>query len=132
MLEHFKKIHLIAGYVREKEAHLSSINKNVMPHGSLINYRNQTNLGIFRAYLYAYLRKYPHLNQHMTILVRQLDPTEKGVPINIYAFANTTDWGEFESIQSDIFDHILSVISEFKLELFQLPTGKDIASFNRL
>ena len=67
------------------------------------------------------------INQKMTFLVRQLPPSDKGLPIEIYVFCKDTDWGRYESIQADIFDHILAVVTEFELRLFQNPTGADFA-----
>ncbi|MBG0778968.1 MAG: mechanosensitive ion channel family protein [Desulfotignum balticum] len=91
-----------------------------------INGRRLTNLGTFRAYLDQYLRNHPGIHQGMTMMVRQLEPGADGVPIQIYAFANTTAWVEYEGIQSDIFDHVLAVVPQFGLRLHQTPTGHDI------
>lgn len=94
----------------------------------LINGRNLTNVGIFRKYIEAYLRNNPDIRQEKgySLIVRQLEPTEKGLPLEIYAFTNTTDWVIYEAIQSDIFDHLLSSAKNFGLTLFQSPTGADI------
>jgi miniconductance mechanosensitive channel len=85
-----------------------------------------TNLGVFRKYLEIYCRQHPKLNMDMTLLIRHLQPTEKGIPIEIYAFSNEKSWALYEEIQSDIFDHILAVIPEFELNVFQLPSGNDL------
>ncbi|MDU7805686.1 MAG: mechanosensitive ion channel, partial [Serratia marcescens] len=91
-----------------------------------LNGRRLTNLGTLRAYLEAYLRAHPRIHQNMTLMVRQLAPTPEGLPLEIYAFTNTTVWAEYESIQADIFDHILAVIDEFGLRVHQTPTGNDL------
>lgn len=92
----------------------------------LLNGRRLTNLGIFRAYLNQYLRTHPRIHPHLTMMVRQLEPDSDGIPIQLYAFANTTAWVEYEGIQSDIFDHVLAVVPQFGLRLHQTPTGHDI------
>ena len=84
-----------------------------------------TNLGTFRAYLEAYLRRHPKISNEMTFLVRHLSPTETGLPVEIYVFSTDQEWAKYESIQADIFDHILSVLPEFGLAVFQNPTGRD-------
>jgi miniconductance mechanosensitive channel len=86
-----------------------------------------TNIGTFRAYVAAYLRTHAGIAQDMTMLVRQLQPTAQGLPLEIYAFTNTTAWAEYESIQADIFDHLMAILPEFGLQLFQAPGGQDVA-----
>lgn len=85
-----------------------------------------TNIGTFRAYVWAYLRQHPKVHQGMTLLVRQLQPTTEGLPLEIYVFTNDTNWVNYENIQSDIFDHLLAVISEFGLRVYQKPSGFDL------
>ena len=92
----------------------------------LINGRNLTNVGTFRAYLEAYLRNHPKIHRNMTFLVRQLQPTDRGLPIEIYVFSNDQAWARYEAIQADIFDHILAVVPLFDLRVFQMPTGADL------
>jgi miniconductance mechanosensitive channel len=82
-------------------------------------------VGTFRAYVVAYLRHHPMVNQEMTFLVRQLAPTEHGLPIQIYVFSSDKVWANYEAIQADIFDHLLAVVLEFDLQVFQNPTGSD-------
>ena len=94
----------------------------------LLNGRRMTNLGVFRKYIEHYLKSNTHIRQDMTILVRQLAIEERGVPMEIYCFTNTTAWLQYEEIQSDVFDHMLAAASYFGLEIFQQPTGKDISS----
>ena len=92
-----------------------------------VNKRRPTNIGTFRAYIAAFLADHPQVSDNATMLVRQLDPTEKGVPIELYCFLDTIVWSEFEAIQSDIFDHLLAIMPEFGLLPFQQPSGNDIA-----
>lgn len=94
-----------------------------------INGRKITNLGTFRAYLIEYLKNNPKIHNDMTFLVRHLQPTEKGMPIEIYVFSNDQEWPNYEAIQADIFDHVLAVIREFDLHVFQQPSGEDIKRF---
>jgi miniconductance mechanosensitive channel len=91
-----------------------------------INSQQLTNLGIFRIYLTKYLQTNPSIHKEMTLMVRQLEPESKGIPIQIYAFSNTTEWLEYEQIQGDILDHVLAIIPEFGLRIYQLPTGYDM------
>jgi len=130
MLEKFKKIKYISEYVEKKVEELAEHNRSAgIDESDLINGRHLTNLGTFRAYVAAYLRSHPHLHQGMTFLVRHLQPTETGLPIEIYVFSSDQVWANYEAIQADIFDHILAVIPEFELRVFQNPTGAD---FRRL
>ncbi|NWJ50048.1 MAG: mechanosensitive ion channel [Bacteroidetes bacterium] len=129
LLEKFGKIQLISDYISKKEIELAEFNAgNNHDATVLVNGKRQTNLGIFRAYLDAYLRSNPDLNQSMSLLVRQLQPTELGLPIEIYAFSKIKEWVEYERIQADLFDHILAIIPEFELQVFQRPSGNDVKS----
>ena len=92
----------------------------------LVNGRRQTNLGVFRAYLTNYLKSLPTVNQELTCMVRQLQPTETGIPIELYFFSSVKDWVPYEGIQSDVFDHVLAVIPEFGLSVFQNVSGSDL------
>ena len=91
-----------------------------------MNGRHLTNVGTFRAYLEAYLRDHPKVNQNMTLMVRQLPPTEHGLPLEIYIFSSDQRWVQYEGIQADIFDHILAVIPCFDLRVYQQPSGADL------
>lgn len=114
-------------YLNDKTQELSRHNQEIaIDLASPLNGRRLTNLGTLRAYLEAYLRAHPRIHQNMTLMVRQLAPTPEGLPLEIYAFTNTTVWAEYESIQADIFDHILAVIDEFGLRVHQTPTGNDL------
>lgn len=129
MIERFSKIQYIAAYVEKKKAELSEFNKNAkVDDSSLANGRRMTNIGTFRAYVIAYLRNHPKINADMTFLVRQLKPTADGLPIEIYVFSADKAWANYEAIQADIFDHILAVIPEFDLRVFQNPTGSDFSA----
>ena len=94
------------------------------------NGRKMTNLGTFRVYLENYLRNHPKINNDMTFLVRHLQPTDLGLPVEIYVFSNDQAWANYESIQADIFDHILAILPEFDLRVFQSPSGDDIRILN--
>ena len=128
LLERFKHIKILRPYLEEKLVDIQKHNEDVPNDLSeLINGRRLTNVGTFRAYCVAYLRNHPKIHQSgMTLLVRQLAPTEKGLPIELYAFSNDTAWVNFEDIQGDIFDHLLSILPEFELSAFQAPSGADL------
>ncbi|MGO4742915.1 mechanosensitive ion channel family protein [Serratia quinivorans] len=120
---------LLQRYLNDKTQELSQHNQQSgVDLSSPLNGRRLTNLGTLRAYLVAYLRAHPGIHQNMTLMVRQLAPLPEGLPLEIYAFTNTTLWAEYESIQSDIFDHLLAVINEFDLRVHQTPTGNDMRS----
>ena len=127
MLEKFQKFRLINNYVNEKQSEITEYNKKLgIDDFSIPNGRRQTNLGIFRKYLEEYLKDNQFINKNMTFMVRQLQPSETGLPIEIYVFSTQKQLNEYEAIQSDIFDHILAVIPEFDLRVFQSPSGNDI------
>jgi miniconductance mechanosensitive channel len=126
MLNKFQKIQYVKEYVDRTEKELQEFNKqNKIDDSVLVNGRRQTNIGIFRAYLNGYLRNHMDVHDDMTFLVRQLQPTEKGLPIEIYVFSKIQEWGKYENLQSDIFDHVLAIVTEFDLRLFQNPSGDD-------
>ncbi len=130
MLERFEKVEHVSEYVKKTESEVKAYNEQYhIDNSILVNGRRQTNIGIFRAYLKGYLHHHPKINQDMTFLIRQLQPSEKGLPIEIYVFSKVQAWADYEDIQSDIFDHVLAVIPEFELKVFQNPTGRD---FNKL
>ena len=127
LLERFKHIKVLVPYLEQKLSDIDLHNNSVSSDlAEIINGRHLTNIGTFRAYCIEYLRNHPNIHQDMTIIVRQLAPTENGLPIEIYVFTNTVEWVQFEAIQSDIFDHLFSVLSEFNLEAFQSPSGADL------
>ncbi|MCW3807660.1 mechanosensitive ion channel family protein [Plebeiibacterium marinum] len=125
MLGKFRKIKVLKDYIEDKLEELEEYNKQFdIDESILVNGRRMTNLGVFRKYLEGYLHNHPKIHQNMTFLVRHLQPTEKGIPIEIYVFSNDQAWANYESIQADIFDHILAVLPEFELTVFQFPTEK--------
>ncbi len=126
MLERFSRIDAIKGYIERKRSEVDEYNKaNSIDDSVLVNGRRLTNVGTFRAYLESYLKGHPMINKKMTLLVRQLAPTEFGLPIEIYVFSSDKNWINYEAIQADIFDHILAVVPEFGLGVFQNPSGSD-------
>ncbi len=126
MLERFKKFQYITDYVEKMTEDVAKFNADASVDDSeLINGRRLTNVGTFRAYVAAYLRNHPEINQEMTFLVRHLDPMSKGLPIQVYVFCKDQVWANYEAIQADIFDHILAVVEQFDLRVFQEPTGAD-------
>jgi miniconductance mechanosensitive channel len=128
LMSRLEKFLLIRDYVREKEQEIREYNqKRNISEEDIVSGRRQTNIGIFRKYLETYLRQHPMINTDMTFLVRHLQPEEKGLPIEIYVFCKDKAWANYESIQADIFDHILAVIPEFDLRVFQVPSGRDIS-----
>lgn len=132
MIEEFRKFDALKGYLDAKLAEIETYNRE---HGvaaspedspSRVNGRRITNIGTFRAYLIEYLKGNPKIRQDMTFLVRQLPPGPTGLPIEIYIFSADQAWADYEGIQADIFDHVLAVIPEFGLKVFQEPSGHDI------
>ena len=126
MIERFKKFKVISNYINQKQSEINkhNIENNINEEG-LINGRSLTNIGTFRAYIEGYLRNHANIHNEMTFLVRQLAPESDGLPIEIYVFSSDTNWVNYEAIQSNIFDHLLAVLSEFDLKVFQNPTGDD-------
>jgi miniconductance mechanosensitive channel len=133
MIEKFKSFKLLAPYLEAKLAEIDAANadENINMQ-ALVNGRRLTNIGTFRAYITAYLKNHPRIHQDLTFLIRQLAPSEKGIPIEIYVFTNITDWIAYEAIQADIFDHLLAVLTEFDLQVFQNPTGKNFEQLGKL
>ncbi len=131
MLEKFRKISILKDYIDQKEKELAEYNETHHIDSSvLVNGRRQTNLGVFRAYLESYLRHHPNISNKMTCMIRQLQPTEKGIPLELYFFTSTTQWIAYENIQSDVFDHVLAIIPEFNLSVFQVVSGNDLHRLN--
>jgi miniconductance mechanosensitive channel len=128
MLEKFRKIQYLTEYIAAKKCEIDEHNKaDGVDNSELVNGRRMTNVGTFRAYVIAYLKHHPKINPNMTFLVRQLKPTECGLPIEIYVFSSDKVWANYEAIQADIFDHILAVVPQFGLRVFQNPTGSDFS-----
>jgi miniconductance mechanosensitive channel len=126
-LDRFEKISLISGYLKEKRAGMAEHNrKNGIDTTIPANGETMTNLGVFRKYLEYYLKAHPLINKEMTFMIRQLQPTDRGIPIEVYVFCSDKAWEKYETVQSDLFDHILAVMNEFDLRVFQGATTQDI------
>lgn len=131
-LTRLHKAELLAPYLEGKLAQIKETNSTSKSDMSiLLNGRRLTNVGTFRQYLLSYLESHPSIHKDMTLMVRQLQSTSLGLPIEIYCFTNTTKWGEYENIQADIFDHLLAILSEFKLKVHEAPTGYDFGAFTK-
>ncbi|WP_191859585.1 mechanosensitive ion channel family protein [Hanstruepera ponticola] len=125
-IENLKKIHLIKDYLDHRQKDINSFNEsNEIDKSTLINGRNLTNIGVFRKYLQSYVENHSAINKDMFIMVRQLAPTAHGLPLEIYAFSSDKRWENYEYIMSDIFDHALSAVPYFDLEVFELSTTID-------
>jgi miniconductance mechanosensitive channel len=133
MIQRWERSQLLKDYLKTKQDEIKAYNNehNIDDAGQ-INGRRITNLGTLRAYLVEYLKNHPKIHKDMTFLVRHLQPTEKGIPIEIYVFSNDQEWANYEAIQADIFDHVLAVIPEFDLRVFQQPSGEDIKGLSKL
>ncbi|MDY3198677.1 MAG: mechanosensitive ion channel, partial [Pseudomonadaceae bacterium] len=124
---HLHRFRLLDEYLNAKEAEIGEWNRQLKESGQEpVNTRRITNIGTFRAYVERYLRSHPGIHQNMTLIVRQLSPTAEGLPIELYCFTNTVAWVEYEGIQSDIFDHLLAILPEFGLRVYQAPSGQDM------
>lgn len=131
-IERFEKFYLLKDYIHQKKKELKEYNESRVGDTSLVpNARRLTNIGTFRAYITRYLRDHPKVHQNMTLMVRQLNPTPEGLPLEIYVFSNDVAWVNYEGIQADIFDHIIAIIPEFDLRVFQVPAGHDFAALAR-
>ena len=124
--ERLAQVHLLTDYMGRKQAEVDGWNAAQGQVASLAaNRRHLTNLGTFRAYALAYLKSHPDIQPNMTCMVRQMQATAEGVPLEIYCFTRTTAWAEYERVQGDIFDYLLAVLPEFGLGVFQQPSGGD-------
>ncbi len=127
LIERLGKLNILSAFIKERQEEIARYNE---AHGfvgeNAINARRQTNIGLFRRYIEYYIRHNSKINQDMTVMVRQLSPTEKGIPLEIYCFTLTKEWLLYEEVIADIFDHILAVVPYFELAIFEIPTGKDI------
>lgn len=122
-----KSFILLNQYLDLKKSEITSFNEQ-LSNQSVYNQRRLTNLGTFRAYIEFYLKQHSGIAQNQSLIVRQLQPTSEGIPLEIYAFTNTTAWNTYEAIQSDIFDHLLAITPEFGLKIYQAPSGTDMKS----
>lgn len=126
--ERMRRFALIDDYLESKQDELEAWNARMVEAGrDAVNARRVTNLGTFRAYVASYLKAHSGIHQDMTQMVRQLDPTPQGLPLEIYCFTATTSWIAYEGIQADIFDHLIAILPEFGLQLYQQPSGLDVA-----
>ena len=125
--ERYLEYYLLKDYITQRQKDIDRHNKEHDINTSvLINGRRMTNLGVFRHYVESYLRNHPQIRNDMTLMVRQLNIEDRGIPIEVYCFTTTTEWVKYEEIQADIFDHLLAAVSFFDLEIFQQPGGSDI------
>lgn len=130
LLNSLKKIRILSEYIEEKSEEIRKHNADLgLPPMDSINGRHLTNLGLFREYLYRYLQNDNHIDKNFTMMVRQKEQKEHGLPVEIYAFVNDTVWQNFEAAQGHIFDHILSILPYFDLRLYQAPSGHDLSGF---
>lgn len=126
-IANLEKANLLEPYIDKKITEIQVFNSSLSEDKAIpLNQRRLTNIGTFRAYIEAYLKSHPNIHKGMTIMVRQLESDSNGIPIEIYAFTNTTVWVDYERIQSDIFDHIFSILPQFNLLVHQSPTGNDV------
>lgn len=129
MLARFRQFQLVKDYIEDREREIEQYNtENDIDKTVLINGRHLTNIGVFRIYATHVLQRNKHLNPDMTMMVRQLQPTEKGIPLEIYCFSADKAWVNYEGIIADIFDHLIAAIPAFDLEIFEIPTGRDFKS----
>ncbi|WP_342514717.1 mechanosensitive ion channel domain-containing protein [Sporosarcina sp. FSL K6-1522] len=126
MIEHYQEIDILTDYIVAREYEIEEYNRvHEVDRSNIVNGRALTNIGVFRAYISQYIQRHPGIHQDMTLMVRQLAPGEHGLPIEIYAFANSIQWTVYESVQADIFDHLFAIAGEFGLRIFQSPAGSD-------
>lgn len=126
-IERLRKAQLLTQYIDRKLEEIARSNREQgVDPSSPVNGRRLTNIGTFRAYLLAYIQHHPGIHKEMLAMVRQLQPTAEGLPLEIYAFSHDTLWTVYEGVQADIFDHILAVAPEFGLRVFQTPAGSDL------
>ncbi len=124
------QIKILQSYMNDREVEIEEYNKKYnIDDSCIVNGRRMTNIGTFRAYAQAYLSTHPKINTNMTCMIRHLQPDEKGLPLEIYVFTKDVKWIKYEEIQADIFDHLIAVIKEFDLKIFENPTGEDILNF---
>ena len=131
-LPRLRKISLLKDYLSQKEQEIDSWNTQNADLANPINARSLTNIGTFRAYIREYLKNHPKIAQEETLLVRQLQPTENGIPVELYIFTTDNRWAYYEDIQSDIFDHLLSILPEFGLRAFQAPSDYSFQSMTNV
>jgi miniconductance mechanosensitive channel len=130
--QRFERFHLITDFVKNRQEEIEAYNAlNNVDTSELINGRRMTNIGVFRQYTERFLRTHAGINQNMTILVRQLQPEANGLPLEVYCFTKSVAWAEYETVQADLFDHLLAAANHYDLEVFQNPSGNDIMSIGK-
>ncbi|MHC8950013.1 mechanosensitive ion channel family protein [Sphingobacterium hungaricum] len=128
-VEGLRKIQILSDYIDERQAEIQDYNEKTKADSSvLVNGRHMTNVGLFRAYIMRYSKSHPEINQNMTLMVRQLAPTEYGLPLELYMFTDGTTWSFYENVMSNVFDHLFAAIKYFDLEVFELPASDDLRS----
>jgi miniconductance mechanosensitive channel len=126
-IQELTKIQLLKSYIEERQAQIDEYNaKTQADRSMLVNGRNMTNVGLFRQYINQMVQNHPLIRTDMTLLVRQLQPTQYGLPLELYMFVGDVRWATYENVMSDIFDHLLAVIKYFDLEVFESPASDDI------
>lgn len=131
-LKELKKIKLLQNYIDQRQEEIDAYNAEHFPDRTMpVNGRNMTNIGLFREYINQYVKIHPGIHKDMTIMVRQLSPTEHGLPIELYMFTADVRWVVYEGIMSDIFDHLLAAIKFFNLETFEAPASDDMRSIGK-
>jgi miniconductance mechanosensitive channel len=132
-IEKLGNFHLLKDYISSKQKEIAEFNNSLnLEVGTVTNGRQMTNLGTFRKYLEEYLQHHPMISNEMTFLVRHLQPTDKGLPVEIYVFSKDQAWANYEAIQADIFDHTLAILPEFDLHVFQSPSGDDFQKLTQI
>ncbi len=126
-----KKVELLRDYIEQKEQDINAHNAKIASTHPL-NKRALTNIGTLRVYINEYLKTHPSISQDFIIMVRQLESTGQGIPLQVYCFSNDIRWKCYEEIQANIFEHIYSVLPYFGLSLFQVPTGQDFKKDSKI
>ncbi|WP_340198644.1 mechanosensitive ion channel family protein [Ascidiimonas sp. W6] len=130
-LKRLSKIQIISQFIEHRQKDIDKFNsENGYDKSLIVNGRNQTNLGLFRKYCDLYLNNHPATNKDLMIMTRHLEPTPKGIPLEIYVFSSDKRWGNYERIMADILEHLIASVSYFELEIFELPTSKDLLSMS--
>lgn len=125
-LQKYREYEIITAFIDHRQRDINLYNQNHNINKSIaLNGRNMTNLGLLRKYMTQYLNNHTGINKDMTLMVRQLQPTEKGIPLEVYAFTKDKVWGNHEAIAADLFDHFIAAVPYFDLEIYELPSSLD-------
>lgn len=126
-IEEFKRFEVLRDYLEKKEQEIQKDNAKLIAQGEdPVNQRRLTNLGTFRMYATLYLEQKEGVHQDMIMMVRMMEPTAEGIPVEVYCFTDDTAWVNYERIQGDIFDHLIAILPEMSLQLYQSPSGRDL------